>query len=81
MTEVCRSLDIATDSYVKGYAAGQREERERLRSLADRLDRRVKVVREVARLGSIHVAGIREHWAMELQEIAATIRAGEESQE
>jgi len=58
-------------------AEGAAAERERLLELAKYLNKRVKVVKETARLGSIRVAGIREQWARELESIAATICASE----
>jgi len=58
-------------------AEGVEAERERLLELANQLDERVKIVKETARLGSIHVAGIREQWARELESIAAAIRTEE----
>lgn len=66
---------IRKDSYREGYEAGINAERQRLLSLTEQLYKRVRIVRETARLGSIHDRSIREHWANELQSIADTICA------
>ena len=70
----CRWCEDVAEARADGAAV----ERERLLELAKYLNKRVKVVKETARLGSIRVAGIREQWARELESIAAAIRSAEE---